>query len=164
MIADNISYFMSLHPGLLMHETRNLRCRSFMHQFYYGHINVREIEGAIKNGQSRETEGAIKNGQSRETEGAIKNGQSRETEGAIKNGQSRETQGAIKNGQSRETQGAIKNDQSRETQGAINNGQSRETGTLGTQDTRRGQTKQNTHHNICWIPPYHHIDHTMTEL
>ena len=111
-----------------MHETRNLRCRSFMYQFYYGHINVREIEGAIKNGQSRESQGAIKNGQSRETQGAIKNGQSRET------------------------------------QGEINNGQSRETGTLGTQDTRRGQTKQNTHHNICWIPPDHHIDHTMTEL
>jgi hypothetical protein len=35
---------------------------------------------------------------------------------------------------------------------------------LSTQDTRRGQTKQNTHHNICWIPPDHHIDHTMTEL
>jgi len=34
---------------------------------WYWKTNVRETEGAIKNGQSRETEGAIKNGQSRET-------------------------------------------------------------------------------------------------
>jgi hypothetical protein len=26
--------------------------------------------------------------------------------------------------------------------------------TLGTQDTRRKQTKQNTQHNMCWTPLY----------
>ena len=30
--------------------------------------------------------------------------------------------------------------------------------TLGTQDTRRRQTKQKTQHNICWTPQYAHTN------